>query len=333
VSLAVPATVLPVAEMGCRRAEMGSFPDEPGPAPLLPFLLFESTATTRRTDHKGTAMTTTNDTLADRALKAKHRATWALGDYPAIAADVIPELGPELVAVSGVRAGDRVLDVAAGTGNAAVAAALTGASVVASDLTPELFAAGRAFAARHGVALEWEEGDAEALPYDDGAFDVVLSCVGVMFAPHHQRAADELVRVCRPGGRIGLLSWTPQGFVGDLFRTMKPYTPPAPPGAQPPPLWGDENHVRALLGDRVTDVVTRRQMLTTDRFPTPGAWRDYWKAAYGPTVAVYHGIADDASRVAALDHDLAALAARYDRGTDATVMDWEYLLLTARTCS
>ena len=276
-------------------------------------------------------MTDTIDTLAaDRALKAKHRAMWALGDYPAVAADVIPELGPVLVAASGVRAGDRVLDVAAGSGNAAVRAALTGARVIASDLTPELFGAGRAFAAHHGVTVEWEEGDAEALPYGDGAFDVVLSCVGVMFAPHHQQAADELVRVCRPGGTIGLLSWTPGGFVGEMFKTMKPYAPPPPPGVQPPPLWGDEDHVRALLGDRVTDVVARRQTLTTARFPTPEAWRDYWKTVYGPTIAVYRHIGGDPEEVAALDRDLAGLAARYDRGTGSTVMDWEYLLLTAR---
>jgi ubiquinone/menaquinone biosynthesis C-methylase UbiE len=275
-------------------------------------------------------MTTTIDTQADRTLKAKHRAMWALGDYPAIAADVIPELGPELVAASGVRAGDRVLDVAAGTGNASVAAALTGARVVASDLTPELFTAGRAFAARHGVELAWEEGDAEALPYDDGAFDIVLSCVGVMFAPHHQRAADELVRVCRSGGRIGLISWTPTGFVGEMFRTMKPYAPPPPPGAQPPPLWGDEDYVRGLLGDRVTDVVARRQTLTVGGFATPEAWRDFWKSVYGPTIVAYRNIADDPEQVAALDRDLAALAARYDRGSGVTVMEWEYLLLTAR---
>ncbi|NEK60468.1 class I SAM-dependent methyltransferase [Geodermatophilus sabuli] len=278
-------------------------------------------------------MTQTIDTTADRALKAKHRAMWALGDYPSVAIELIPELGPELVAASGVRPGDRVLDVAAGAGNAAVPAALTGARVVASDLTPELFVAGREFAARHGVDVEWEEGDAEALPYDDGTFDVVLSCIGVMFAPHHQQAADELVRVCRPGGTIGLLSWTPQGFVGDMFRTMKPYAPPPPPGAQPAVLWGDEDHVRALLGDRVTDLVTRRQTLTCDRFPTPAAWAEYWKTAYGPTIAVYRHIADDPERVAALDRDLTALAARFDHGTDGTVMDWEYLVLTARTRS
>jgi SAM-dependent methyltransferase len=179
-------------------------------------------------------MTRTIDTTtADHALKARHRAMGALGDYPTVARQVIPELGPALVAASAVRRGDRVLDVAAGSGNAAVPAALTGAQVVASDLTPELFAAGREFAVRQGAELSWEEGDAEALPYPDGRFDVVLSCVGVMFAPHHQRAADELVRVCRPGGTIGLISWTPQGFVGELFRTMKPYAPPPPPGAQP----------------------------------------------------------------------------------------------------
>lgn len=275
--------------------------------------------------------TSTIDTTTDRALKAKHRAMWALGDYPAVAIDVIPELGPTLVAATGVRAGDRVLDVAAGTGNAAVPAALTGAEVVASDLTPELFVAGRQFAARNGVEITWEEGDAEALPYDDASFDVVLSCVGVMFAPHHQIAADELLRVCRPGGRIGLLSWTPTGFVGELFRTMKPYAPPPPPGAQPAPLWGDEDHVRALLGDRVTDVVAKRQTLTSDLFASPEAWKDYWKTVYGPTIAVYRYVGDNPQDVAALDADLTALATRYDRGTGSTtVMDWEYLLVTAR---
>jgi ubiquinone/menaquinone biosynthesis C-methylase UbiE len=273
---------------------------------------------------------TSDPNAADRALKARHRAMWALGDYPAVAADVIPELGPVLVAAAGVRAGDRVLDVAAGSGNAAVAAALTGARVTASDLTPELFDAGRAFADRHGVTLEWEEGDAEALPYDDGAFDVVLSCVGVMFAPHHQPAADELVRVCRPGGTIGLLSWTPEGFIGQMFATMKPYAPPPPPGAQPPPLWGDEDHVRALLGDRVTDVDARRQTLEVDMFATPEALRDYFKRVYGPTIAVFRGIADDPEKVAALDRDLVALAERFDRGSGgALVTDWEYLVLTA----
>jgi len=274
--------------------------------------------------------TIATDPAADRALKARHRAMWALGDYPAVAIDLIPDLGPALVDAAGVRACDRVLDVAGGTGNAAVPAALAGADVIASDLTPELFPAGREFAARHGATVAFEEGDAEALPYADESFDVVLSCVGVMFAPHHQRAADELLRVCRPGGRIGLLSWTPTGFVGELFRTMKPYAPPPPPGAQPAPLWGDEDHVRGLLGDGVTDLVAQRQTLAVEQFPTPEAWREYWKTVYGPTIAVYRHIAGDPEEVAALDRDLTDLAVRYDRGTGSTVLDWEYLIITAR---
>jgi hypothetical protein len=137
--------------------------------------------------------------------------------------------------------------------------------------------------------------------------------------------------VCRPGGRIGLVNWTPEGFVGQMFTAMKPYAPPPPPGAQPPPLWGDETHVRALLGDRITDVVVRRQTITVDGFATPEAWLAYWKKVYGPTVVAYRNIADDPEKVAALDRDLTALAARHDRGTGSTVLDWEYLLLTART--
>jgi ubiquinone/menaquinone biosynthesis C-methylase UbiE len=274
----------------------------------------------------------TDAAAADRALKARHRTMWGLGDYPDVATRLIPELGPTLVAATGMRPGDRVLDVAAGTGNVAVPAALAGADVVASDLTPELFDAGRAFAQSQGVDVRWEEGDAEGLPYADDTFDVVTSSVGVMFAPHHQQAADELVRVCRSGGRIGVISWTPEGFVGDLFRTMKPYAPPPPPGAQPPPLWGDEDHVRALLGDRVTDVEARRRTLEVDMFATPEALRDYFKRVYGPTIAVFRYIADDPEKVAALDRDLVALAERFDRGTGgALVTDWEYLVLTATT--
>lgn len=275
-------------------------------------------------------MTVTEPLTADQALKARHRALWAAGDYPAVATHVIAALGPALVAGAGVRAGQRVLDVAAGSGNAAIPAARTGADVVASDLTPELLAAGRQIADSRGVRLAWEQGDAEALPYADDSFDVVLSCVGVMFAPHHQQAADELLRVCRPGGTIGLLSWTPAGFLGEMLRTMRPYAPPPPPGALPAPLWGDEAHVRTLLGDRVTDIVARRRTITVDGFPTAPAWRDFFKAVYGPTISTYRHISDDPERVAALDHDLVALADRYDRGSDSLVLDWEYLLLTAR---
>ncbi len=190
----------------------------------------------------------------DAALKAKHAAMWAMGDYPAVATELIAALGPVLVEATGLAPGDHVLDIAAGSGNASIPAALAGADVVASDLTPDLIETGRQAAERVGAQLRWEVADAEALPYADAEFDAAISCVGVMFAPHHQIAADELVRVVRPGGRIGLLSWTPAGFIGQMFATMKPYAPPPPPGAQPPPLWGDEAHVRELLGDRVADV-------------------------------------------------------------------------------
>ena len=270
------------------------------------------------------------DEAADRALKAKHRTMWASGNYPAVASEVIPELGPVLVKACGVSAGDRVLDVGAGSGNAAIPAALAGAQVVASDLTPELFDAGRAVANECGADLEWQQADAEALPFDDGEFDTVMSCVGVMFAPHHQRSAEELVRVCRQGGTIGLLNWTPTGFIGQMFATMKPYAPPPPAGASPPPLWGDEDHVRKLLGDRVTDLEARRQEVRIGRFGSPEAFRNYFKSNYGPTIAVYRNLGFDTERVAALDQDLVDLARRFT-AEDGT-MSWEYLLVTARRC-
>ena len=267
---------------------------------------------------------------ADRALKERHRTMWALGDYPAVASDIVGELGPVLVEACQVGPDDRVLDVAAGSGNATLPAAKAGAKVVASDLTPELLEAGRKRAADSGVEIEWREADAEALPFADGEFDIVMSCVGVMFAPHHQASADELVRVCRPGGRIGLLSWTPEGFLGQMFAVMKPYAAPPPPGAQAPVLWGDEDHVRGLLGDRVTDVTATRQTVRIDQFQRPEDFRDYFKARYGPTIATYKRIAEDRDQVEALDRELVELAKRHDQGTGATVMEWEYLVLTAR---
>ncbi|SHM72997.1 class I SAM-dependent methyltransferase [Cryptosporangium aurantiacum] len=265
-------------------------------------------------------------TTTDSALKAKHRALWALGDYPAVATDLIPSLGPILVAATGIGPGQRVLDVAAGTGNVAIPAALAGADVVASDLTPELLQVGEKRAAEQGARLAWEEADAEHLPYRAGEFDVVVSCVGVMFAPMHQLAADELIRVTRPGGSIGLIAWTPEGFIGQLFATMKPYVAPPPPGAQPPPLWGSEAHVAALFGDRVSGVVTEKRSVVISGFPTGAAFRDYWKGIYGPTIAAYRGLADDPERTAALDQEMAALGDKY---LINGAMEWEYLLYTA----
>ncbi len=265
---------------------------------------------------------------ADRALKAKHRALWASGNYPAVATELIAELGPELVRASGVQPGDRVLDVAAGSGNAAIPAAVAGGIVTASDLTPELFDAGRAIAAERGVDLEWVEADAEAMPFADNSFDVVMSCVGAMFAPHHQVTADELVRVCRPGGTIAMINWTPEGFIGNLFKTMKPYAPPPPPGASPAPLWGNEDHVRTLFGDRV-DLSVRRQTVRMDHCANPTEFREYWKRNYGPTIAAYKFNAEQPERVAALDRDFLAFLTDSNRGGDHPAWDAEYLLVTA----
>jgi ubiquinone/menaquinone biosynthesis C-methylase UbiE len=267
---------------------------------------------------------------ADRALKTKHRAMWASGDYSAVVTDVVAPLGPILVDAAGIKPGDLVLDIAAGSGNAAIPAARIGAQVIASDLTPELMETGQKLATEAGVQLTWETADAEALPYGDGEFDAVLSCLGVMFAPHHQTSADELIRVCRPGGTIGLLSWTPSGFIGQMFATMRPYAAPPPPGAQPPPLWGSEDHVRELLGDRVDQVRTETRKLRVTHYTSAEAFRDYFKTNYGPTIAAYRFIADDPERVAALDHDLAELGQRFDVGTDSYLLDWEYLIFIAR---
>jgi SAM-dependent methyltransferase len=276
--------------------------------------------TTTSTD---ASITTTPE---DRALKARHAAMWASGSYPTVADHVVAPLGGILVETVDVGRGQRVLDVAAGTGTSALPSARRGAQVVATDLTPELLDVGRAAAAAEGLELTWQTADAEALPFADAAFDVVLSCIGVMFAPHHQQAADELVRVCRPNGTIGVLSWTPEGFIGQLFAVMKPYAPPPPPGASPAPLWGRADHVRALFGDRVTDLVARQQNLRVDRFSRGAEFRDFMKANYGPTIAVYRFISDDPAKVAALDDELAALG---DTFLHDGTMDWEYLLVTA----
>lgn len=266
-------------------------------------------------------------TEEDRALKAKHAAMWASGSYPTVVDEVVHALGGILVEAIDVRAGQRVLDVAAGTGTSAIPSARRGAEVVATDLTPELLAVGRAAAEAEGVELTWQTADAEALPFADADFDVVMSSIGVMFAPHHQLAADELLRVCRPGGTIGVLSWTPDGFIGQLFATMKPFAPPPPPGASPAPLWGSVEHVRELFGDRVDEISAHQQALRVDRFADGAEFRDFFKAHYGPTIAVYRFIADDDEKVAALDAEMAALG---DRFSQDGVMPWEYLIVTAK---
>ncbi|MGN8551115.1 UNVERIFIED_CONTAM: class I SAM-dependent methyltransferase [Microbacterium sp. SLM126] len=264
---------------------------------------------------------------ADKALKTKHRAMWASGDYPTLAYDLIWSLGPRVVEAVDVRRGERVIDIAAGSGNAAIPAALRGAAVVATDLTPELFGEGHRRAEEAGAELEWRPADAESLPFRNDEFDVALSTVGIMFAPHHERSAAELVRVVRPGGRIGLISWTPQGFIGQLFAALKPFNAPLPPGAQPAPLWGDEAHVRELLGDAVTDIRATKESVRFEPFASGEEFRAYFASHYGPTIAVYNRNADDPAAVAAIDEALRGLGDRAIAAGGA--IDSEYLLFTA----
>lgn len=269
--------------------------------------------------------------LDRKQLKAAVRAMWALGDYHKFATQTVWELGPELVAACGISAGQRVLDVAAGTGNTAIRAAEAGANVVASDLTPELFEAGSREATTRGVELEWMEADAEALPFDDGEFDVVTSSFGAMFAPDHQKVADELLRVCRPGGTIGMMNFTPEGLAADFFRVFAPYAPPPPPGAPPPVLWGSEEHVRELFGDRVDPLqMTRREYV--ERAASPGDYREFFKETFGPAVAIYASIADQPEQAAALDREFLGFATRSNRGTPEGPAEYhyEYLLVVAR---
>jgi ubiquinone/menaquinone biosynthesis C-methylase UbiE len=267
----------------------------------------------------------------DRQLKASHRALWASGDYPAVAAELIPELGPELVRACGVGPGHRVLDVAAGSGNAAIPAAVIGAVVTASDLTPELLEAGRVIAADRNIELEWVEADAEEMPFADNSFDFVMSCVGAMFAPHHQAVADELIRVCRPDGTIGMINWTPDGFIGAMFATIEPYAPPLPPGATASPMWGDEAHVRKLFGDRVTDLQMQRQVVVMDHSVTPLDFREYWKRNYGPIIAAYRFNDEKPDRAVELDARFLVFLERSNQSPVLGRTDYpaEYLLVTA----
>ena len=264
--------------------------------------------------------------VGDAELKGRHRAMWSSGDYPQMVETFLLPLGPTLVEACGIEAGTRVLDVASGTGNAALPAAARGARVTASDLTPRLLEAGRARAEAESLELEWVEADAERLPFEDGSFDVVMSSIGVMFAPHHQDAADELVRACRPGGTVGLLSWTPEGMLGALFRTMKPFAPPPPPGAQPPPLWGSEEHLQGLFGGRVEFHTLRRETLEITAFPRARDYGEHFKAHYGPTIAARNNAVRE-GREAEFDEALDAFCDEWNRGTaDAARFEKEYLI-------
>jgi SAM-dependent methyltransferase len=217
-------------------------------------------------------------------VKQRTRATWAAGDFPEVARRYLWPVGERLVRHVGVGRDEDVLDVACGTGNAALRAALAGGRTTGVDLTPELFDAGRALAAREGVEIDWVEGDAEALPFDDESFDVVLSTFGVMFAPRHQATADELVRVLRPGGRFGLANWAPESGQGDFFRLMGEYAPPPPPFMEPPLGWGREDHVRDLFAGSDVTLEFLRESVPLSPFDSGEEAFDFGAENFGPMV-------------------------------------------------
>ena len=261
--------------------------------------------------------------------RAQAREVWALGDYDRVSRDVLEPFGPALVHACRVGPGVRVLDVAAGTGNVALTAARAGGDVVASDLTAALLDVGRRRAEAEGLAVEWVEADAEALPFPDASFDVVTSSVGVMFAPDHVAAANELLRVCRPAGLIGLVNWTPESWSARFLTVLSAHIPP-PPGP-PGVLWGDEDHVRGLLCDGLETLDTFRHELVVDHFASGADLFAYYAEHFGPMIAAYAAVADDPERRAALDRDLLAFAEETaEEGPEGVVFRFEYLLAVGR---
>jgi ubiquinone/menaquinone biosynthesis C-methylase UbiE len=262
-------------------------------------------------------------------LKKRERATWATGDYAAIARDMFWDVGARLVDRIGVRPGDRVLDVACGTGNAAIRAAEAGGRVVGVDLTPELFEAGRELATEAGVGVEWVEGDAEALPFEGESFDVVLSTFGCMFAPRHEVAARELGRVLRTGGRMGVCSWTPESSIAALMRTLFRHLPPVPEFSQPPPLWGSEDHVQGLFEASGMDLQFERQVVEF-HFDSVEHALEIYETKWGPFVEAKE-LLEPQRGWAALRSDLARILEQHNAstGTDLSYSG-EYLVVIGR---
>ncbi|OBG70924.1 hypothetical protein A5714_20600 [Mycobacterium sp. E2462] len=257
---------------------------------------------------------------------ATNRTVWALGDYALMAEEVMAPLGPVLVEAAGIGPGTRVLDVAAGSGNISLPAAAAGAEVVSSDLTPELLARSQARADARGLTLDYREANAHALPFGNGEFDIVVSAIGVQFAPDQQRAADELVRVCRPGGTIAVISWTPGGFFGRMLATIRPYRPSLSQATPPATLWGRPGYVAALFGDRVREFRAAFGLLTVDRFASAEAVHRYFKSNYGPTIEAYANIGHNRVLADELDAQLVELAEEY---LVDGAMQWEFVLVTA----
>jgi ubiquinone/menaquinone biosynthesis C-methylase UbiE len=254
------------------------------------------------------------------ALKAKQQAAWGSGDFAKIGV-TLQIAGEMLCEAVDLRSNQRVLDVAAGNGNATLAAAHRYADVVSTDFVGALLERGRERAKAEGLTVTFQEADAEALPFADASFDVVLSSFGVMFTPNQQQAANELMRVCRPGGKIGLANWTPEGFIGELFKTIGKYVPPAP-GTKSPALWGNRAHLDALFGPRATIATTSRDFMF--RYRSPKDWIEIFRTYYGPVLKTFAAL--DPKTQMALEADLYALIKKYNTAKDGTfVVPGEYL--------
>ena len=255
------------------------------------------------------------------AVKHKQRLAWSSGDYAVIGA-TLQIVGESLCEALDLRAGERVLDVAAGNGNATLAAARRWCDVVSTDYVPTLLERGRARASAEGLQVQFEQADAENLPYTDHRFDVVLSTFGVMFTPDQDKAAAEMARVCKPGGRIGLANWTPTSFIGELFKLMGKYVAPAA-GVKSPALWGAEARLRELFGERLDSMAIERKNFVF-RYHSAAHWLEVFRTFYGPMHKAFGAL--DAEKQEALAADLIALAEKFNRATDgALVAPSEYI--------
>jgi SAM-dependent methyltransferase len=255
------------------------------------------------------------------AIKARQQATWASGDF-AVIGNTLQIVGETLCEAVDVRAGERVLDVAAGNGNASLAAAHRFARVTSSDYVPALLEKGAARAAAEGLEIDFQVADAENLPFGEASFDVVLSTFGAMFTPDHARPATEMLRVLRAGGRIGLANWTPEGFIGQLFKVIGAYLPP-PAGLKSPALWGTEPHIVELFGPQAADIRCARRIFNF-RYQSSAHWIQVFRDFYGPTHKAFAAL--DAAGKASLERDIAALLERLNiGGRDSLVVPGEYL--------
>lgn len=257
-------------------------------------------------------------------MKQGQRAMWSAGDYPSIA-EFIEDGSLRTLARLGVESGDRLLDVATGSGNAAIPAAQAGATVIGLDLTPELFDAARERAANAAVEIDWIEGDAEDLPFDDDSFDKVVSVFGAMFAPRHQRAADEIVRVTKPGGRFAVTAWTPEGLNGQMFITTGSHMPAQPPEFQPPVLWGTEDHVRSLFEGSGAELEFERAAVKLE-FDNIDEWLEIGETKLGPIIMAKAAL-EPHGKYDALREDLLSLYERFNTADDGTLRcEAEYLI-------